>query len=222
MKNLFTIVLITLISGVLKAQTFPRPDVCKACVEDTTGGYISIEDTLLVNPVCNYEVLTRAHLSGIQQNRDTISFFPNNLKALYHLSGEAMGHCIPFQDLAYSPKTAKASMNLRRNVAPEPQPQNIGTKLATENHGRALTELLYGTVKIYCGTTGSVGSMKGINKPAVYWTVIVTPEDKYAYWMPVTGPKIGYEFLNDQEINIPYEQLVANLGFDPEKVIQAK
>lgn len=219
MKKLLLLLILIAATIIVSAQTVSRPDVCPACIEDTTGGYISIADTLKLNPICNFELLTAAHLNNdVQQDRDSISFFPNRLDKLYKKSGDSRGHTIPFEDLAYSPITAKASMDLRRNLAPQPQAQNIGTKLATENYGRKLAKQ-YGSVKIYGGTFGHIGLMNGINKPAIYWTVIITPDATLVYWMPTTGDKIAYRFMNDPAITISYADLVNNLGFDPIKIL---
>ena len=156
------------------------------CKIDTTGGYISIEDTVLHNPICNYELLTKAHLSGVEQNRDTIPFFPAQANRFYRGTGYSRGHCLPFEDLAYSPPTAKASMNLNRNLAPEPQNQNIGTELASENYERKLA-LQYDSVKVYVGTNGTYGNIHGINIPVYYWKVIIANGVyHFCYWMPTT------------------------------------
>jgi DNA/RNA endonuclease G (NUC1) len=202
--------------GITRAQQIGRPDVCKDCVQDTTGGYISIADTVKINPICNFEVLTAAHLAHKAEDRDTISFFPNKLHALYAKTVFAQGHCIPFEDLAYSPATAKASMNLKRNVAPQPQPENIGTKKACETLCRNLAKK-YGSVNVYGGTWGSLGLSNGTNIPAAYWTIVVLPHETQVYWMLTTGQYIKYNDL--PHCAISYNALIANLGFDPEKVI---
>lgn len=200
-----------------------RPDVCKYCFQDTTGGYTSIEDTVALNPICNYELLTKDHLTlthKLKISRAKIPFFPNKIDSKYAGSGDSRGHAIPYEDLAYSKKTAKASMNLKRNLAPEPQAQNIGTELASENYQRLLADSL-GFVKIWVGTWGTVGEVKGINKPSIYWKLIIEPNKEYhAYWMPTTGDKISYGSLKDCEIT--YTLLVKNLGFDPLEILPPK
>lgn len=187
------------------------------CVKDTTGGYTSLFDTLKRNPICNYELLTKEHLTGIEQSRDTISFFPGKVDKLYNGSGYSGGHVMPFQDLAYSPLTAKASMNLNRNLAPEPQNQNVGTELASEAMERNLAKQ-YGSVEVYAGTYGTLGNMKGINIPAIYWKVIDFNAMRMVFWMPTTGDLIGYGHLKDTAID--YQNLVSRLGFDPEMVLK--
>lgn len=196
----------------------PRPDINKFCVMDTTGGYTSIEDTLLWNPVCNYETLTAAHLNGAQLDRGKFSFFPNKMSVAYLHSGYAQGHCLPFDDFCYAAVPAKASMNLKRNLAPQPQNQNIGTKLACENVCRALAKE-YGSVKVYSGTVGSLGRMGNINIPEAYWTVIITPNEWRCYYMPTTGDHIHYADL-EQYCRIDYQNLVQQIKIDPLKLIK--
>lgn len=214
MKPLILFLLLPFFAG---AQN--RPDVCKYCFQDTTGGYTSIEDTILHNPICNYELLTNHNLILVHQlkiDRSKIPFFPNSLDKLYVGSGDSRGHIISYEDLAWSLKSATASMNEKRNLAPQPQNENIGTKLACENYTRSLA-IKYGYVKVYGGTSGTLGSMKGINKPQYYWTLIIAQGKPIAYLMPTTGPNIKYADL--QKCLVTYPQLVTNLGFDPEKVL---
>jgi DNA/RNA endonuclease G (NUC1) len=222
MKKVILISLGLLFSAACFAQqTIPRPDVCKACVMDTTGGYVSIDDTLIHNPICNYEHLTAAHLVLVHQlklHRDTILFWPNAIHKLYNNCGDDAGHVIAFEDLAWSWRTAKASMNTKRNLAPQPHLENVGTKYACEQLTRALATQ-YGAVDAWGGTYGSVGNVKGINKPAIYWTVIVTPAGTKVFWMPTTGDKISLTDINDPAITITYQQLITYLGFDPERVL---
>jgi len=205
---------------VVKTKLKLRPDVCKFCQQDTSGGYTSIEDTILHNPICNYELLTNAHLlltHSVKIARGGIPFFPSAMNTLYKGSGDSRGHCIPYEDLGYSLISATASMDLNRNLAPQPQNENIGTKLACENYTRAMA-LQFGSVKAYGGTFGTVGIMKGINKPSVYWTIIVEPNGTVeTYWMPTTGLLIKYADLPACKITL--NQLVLNLKFDPIKLI---
>lgn len=187
--------------------------VCKYCQIDTTGGYISIEDTILHNPACNYELLTKAHLDNHSANsRDTIKFFPHKMDVLYKNSGYSRGHCLPFEDLGYSYVSAKASMNERRNLAPQPQNENIGTKLACEDTCRLLANQA-GQSDVYGGTWGTYGVMKGINIPVAYWTIANVNHVLYCYWMPTHGDKIGYHDLKYCHISI--EDLETKLGFNP-------
>lgn len=203
----------------LKAQN--RPDVCPACVQDTTGGYISIVDTMKWNPICNYELLTKEHLVLVHVrkiDRNKIHFFPHAMDDLYSGSGDSRGHVIPFEDLAWSPVTARASMDLRRNLAPEPQDQNVGTELHAEDRERGLADSI-GAVKVYGGTVGSIGSVKGINKPEAYWKVIVTDHQWICYFMPTTGAHIAYADL-EPYCRVDYANLVRWIGIDPLKIIK--
>jgi len=196
----------------IHAQTLPN------CKVDTTGGYISIFDTIKYNPICNYELLTKAHLDNHSaNNRDTISFFPHKIDVLYKGSGYSRGHVIPFEDLAYSYISAKASMNEKRNLAPQPQNENIGTKLACEDTCRLLANQL-GSVNVYGGTWGTYGSMKGINIPVAYWTIAIEPSGKtLVWWLPTHGAGIGYHDLHN--CHIAYTELVKRIGFDPVKIV---
>lgn len=217
MKTKLTIILILTFVCFLKLEAQNLP---KNCVKDTTGGYISIEDTLFHNPVCNYELLTNSHLITVHQlriDRSKIPFYPSGVNGLYNKSGYSRGHVLPYEDLAWSQQTAAASMNLNRNLAPEPQNQNIGTELASEDTARTLA-IQYGAVKIYAGTTQPFKvNMKGIAIPKAYWKVIVCPHITYCYWMPTTGSNIGYHSLG--KCHILYSELVNVLGFDPIKLI---
>lgn len=218
---LWLIAIIVVFVGNAYGQTVKS--ICKYCKVDTTGGFISIEDTVLHNPYCNYEVLTAAHVAMAEKlkiSRKGIAFYPSKLNACYDNSGDDRGHVISWEDLAYTMKTAMASYDLRRNLAPEPHLQNVGTKYASEQLGRQLATQ-YGSVIVYGGTTGSVGNTKGINEPKYYWTIIVTPHDYLCYLMPTTGAKIGKKFLNDPEIKMSEADLSKFLGFDPMQVIKA-
>ncbi len=225
MKKLLFFCLTVLAScsqAALAQATIPRPDVCPACVQDTTDGYVSIADTMKHNPICNYELLTAAHLQlvhALKIDRAGIPFFPHAIDVLYKNSGDSRGHVIPFEDLAYSLRTAVGSMNLRRNLARQPQDENIGTKYACEQLCRKLA-MQYGSVKVYGGTFGSLSDERGLNKPEFYWTMVVTPGQTLIYWMPTTGQSIGFNSLNDLGIGISYTVLVKKLGFDPQKVIK--
>jgi len=195
-----------------EGQTLPN------CITDTTGGYISIFNPKTHNPICNYELLTNSHLIIVHQlkiDRAHIPFFPHSIDVLYSGSGDSRGHVIPFEDLAWSQATATASMDENRNLAPEPQSQNIGTELAKEDTARLLaTQHIY--CKVYGGTFGTLGDMKGINKPAVYWSVLISDGKTYVYWMSLTGD-VGFHTLG--KCHIAYSTLVSRLGFDPVKVI---
>jgi len=214
MKSKLNIVLILLL-GLnlnLKAQ------INCPCKVDTTGGYISIEDTVKLNPVCNYELLTATHLSQthtVKINRAHIPFWPASIDSKYNKSGYSRGHVIPYEDLAYDSTSAKASMDLNRNLAPEPQAQNIGTELASENLERSLT-LKYGSVKVYAGTWGTYGSVKGINIPFAYWKIISTLDGDLVYWMPTVGD-VKYSALESCKIDL--NGLIDRLGFNPVEVI---
>lgn len=200
------------IASEAQAQYLPN------CVTDTTGGYISIFNPTLHNPICNYELLTAEHLATVHVlkiDRSKIPFFPHAIDVLYAHSGDSRGHCVPFEDLAWSQTSATASMDENRNLAPEPQNQNIGTELASENQERQIAEQ-FGYAKVYVGTWGTLGTMKGINKPAVYWKIISYNGGVFVYWMPLTG-NVNYHALASCAIS--YEQLVAKLGFDPIKLI---
>jgi DNA/RNA endonuclease G (NUC1) len=218
-KRLF-ILWVLLITVVFAANAQKKSQLCSNCMIDTTGGgYISIEDTVKRNPILNYELLTGAHLVLTHQlkiSRAKIPFFPHNIDVLYVGSGYSRGHVIPYEDLAWSPISAKASMNEKRNLAPQPQNENIGTKLACEDTCRLLATQ-YKSAKVYSGTWGSLGLMKGINKPQIYWTLVIANNQKYIYWMPTTGDKIGFHNLKDTHIS--FIQLTTNLGFDPTKIL---
>ena len=188
------------------------------CKVDTTGGYISEFDTVKHNPICNYEYLSAEHLILVHQlriDRAKIPFFPASVDKLYNKSGDSRGHVIPYEDLAWSKETATASMNLNRNLAPEPQPQNIGTELAKEDTARTLATQ-NGYCQVWGGTYGTLGDMKGINKPAVYWAVLISGGKQYVYWMSLTGD-VDYHSLGN--CHITYADLVSRLNFDPEKIV---
>jgi DNA/RNA endonuclease G (NUC1) len=202
MKKL--ILLISLFSGCFPAM---------AQTVDTTGGYISVFNDTLHNPICNYELLTKSRLKAVKTlklERKTISFFPDKINKLYDGTSYSRGHVIPFEDLAYSETTAKASMNLNRNLAPQPQDENIGTKLACENRTRVLADSL-GSVEVYGGTFGHYTSINGINAPVYYWTVIVA-DKVYCYLMP-THTDVLYSDL--YKCKYEYKDLVKLIGFDP-------
>lgn len=218
------IVWLTLILLVIWGEGYGqnRPDVCKFCKEDTTGGYISIEDTITHNPVCNYELLTAEHVAlseKLKIPRKGVEFYPSKLNSEYDNSADDRGHILSWEDLAYSKRTALASYDLRRNLAPEPHLQNVGTKYASEQLGRQLATR-YKAVKVYGGVLGSVGNTKGVNKPKYYWTIIITPKDTLCYYMPTTGNKIGRKFLNDPSIKVGYSAFKGLIGLDPIKIIK--
>lgn len=213
-KKLFVTFSLCLLTAIAKAQTIPRPNVCLSCVQDTSGGYTSIDDTLTNNPVCNYELLTNAHLiltHLLKIDRDGIKFFPHFMDVEYKKTSYSRGHVVPFEDLAWRNQSAIAFMNLRRNLAKEQKNQNIGTEFASEQKGRALA-LQYGSEQIWAGTTGSFKTANSIYAPLAYWKVIRTPDDDYIYWMPTHGSCIGFDDLNS--CVIPYAVLISRLGFD--------
>lgn len=211
MKKLILIILFAY-CGVTMGQSLPN------CKVDTAGGYISIFDTIKNNPICNYELLTKAHLDNhSSNNRDTISFFPHKMDVLYKGSGYSRGHCLPFEDLAYSYVSAKASMNEKRNLAPQPQNENIGTKLACEDTCRLLANQ-QGAIQVFGGTWGTYGSMKGINIPIAYWTMVIDENhNALCWWLPTHGDKIGYHNLKDCRVTMGWLQ--DKIGFEPTLII---
>lgn len=214
MKKLF-VAIIFLLSGICSKAQIPN---CEACKVDTTGGYISIADTVKINPVCNYELLTAAHLNQthtVKISRQHIIFWPAIINSKYNKSGYSRGHVIPYEDLAYDSTCARASMDLRRNLAPEPQSQNIGTELHSENYARQLAAK-YGSVEVYAGTWGTYGNVKGINIPFAYWKIIRSKEGDYIYWMPTIG-NVKYAALDSCRIELV--DLENKIGFNPIVVI---
>ncbi len=104
------------------------------------------------------------------------------------------------------------------NAAAEDQFQNVGTEIATENYTRQLLKQY--DVQVWGGTFGCQGTFtdgKITNTyPAYYWKIIKCNGATTCYWMP--------NLITETQAMLPkrvvsYQQLVANLGFDPEKVL---
>jgi hypothetical protein len=148
----------------------------------------------------------------------------------------AKGHYAAFELCAWSYDGAILSCTYDLNEGIELQGQNEGTEAEVES----LTRLLVGStarqpcsrvhyagpafqrVDYWKGSWGSkqVFNMDGITKnySAVYWNLLQYGGQSHAYWFPNDmSAKKGYE-----QFEIPIDELIRRLGFDPRQALPAQ
>ncbi|HXP51677.1 MAG TPA: DNA/RNA non-specific endonuclease [Bacteroidia bacterium] len=213
-----------------------KHSLCPACKIWVNPYYTSIADTQRHMPICTKEVLTAAHYaltakvkiprSGVfggwqpvtgQPNEDNVYTAAN--KAVKPKGDEiAKGHCNAWILNAWCQDAAILSDTYTFNAACESQGQNVGTEIASENYTRQL--LATQDVTVWVGTFGSQGTFTDGKVtdtfPAYYWKIIKTANATICYWMP-NNKSESVAMLPKRVVS--YQQLVANLHFDPEKIL---
>jgi hypothetical protein len=141
----------------------------------------------------------------------------------------AKGHCQAWILLAWCADGAILSDTYTFNAGMEFQGQNVGTEIATEELCRKLTgykrDAITDSVKIWCGTFGSLQTYTKngmtVTVPSHYYKVIAYHDNAtgsdilLTYWMP-NDPKEKKLKLKDRMITYP--ELVAKLGFNPQRI----
>lgn len=213
-----------------------KSNLCPACKEWDNDYYKSIADTAQHRPIITYYLYTKEHADmqdKLNLDRKTSPFgswhpVPGqpNMAEMYRQINKtigkpntvyeiALGHCVAWITLAYTPDGAILSDTYDFNEAAEYQGQNIGTEIATENLSRQLVDSV-GSLQIWCGTFGEscVYNYDGMNLtvPTHYWKIIQYGVYTRVFWMPnlVTEKQA---MLPQREITI--QQLIQNLGWDP-------
>jgi DNA/RNA endonuclease G (NUC1) len=213
-----------------------KSNFCPACKIWVNPYYASIADTQRHMPVCTKEVLTKDHYaltaklklprSGVfgawsavpgQPNEDKVYVAAN--KVMKPKGDEiAKGHCNAWILNAWCQDAAILSDTYTFNAACESQGQNVGTEIASENYTRQL--LATQDVTVWVGTFGSEATFTDgkttDTEPAYYWKILKFGNTTVCYWMP--NNKSETVAMLPKRI-VTYQQLVKNLGFDPEKVL---
>lgn len=222
-----------------------KSNLCPACKLWVNPYYKSIADTERHMPICEYELLTKANYAltaklNIQRTPKKGSNQSAIFGSWHSLPGQAnedgvytaanvimkkvgeeiaKGHVNAWILNAFSYDSAILSDTYTFNAALEEQNQNVGTEIATENLTRKL--LADQDVKIWGGTFGEQGKFtdgKVTNTfPAFYWKIIQYGNTTICYWMP--NLKTETQAMLPQRV-ISYQQLVKNLAFDPQKILQ--
>jgi len=212
-----------------------KSDFCPACKLWVNPYYKSIADTARHMPLVTYYIYTREHRE--EQERADVprtgqyaawhpAFGQADETAVYKQANVesadmiAKGHCEAWITLAWCGDAAILSDTYTFNAGMEFQGQNVGTEIATEELTRKLTEQT-DSVRIWCGTFGSQHTYtKGkviVTMPSHYYKIIRYGDTRLCYWMP-NLPTEKRALLPKRTVS--KEQLVANLGFDPEAVFQ--
>lgn len=141
----------------------------------------------------------------------------------------AKGHCQAWILMAWCTDAAILSDTYTFNAGMEFQGQNVGTEIATEELCRTLTGFktaaVTDSVHIWCGTFGSqqvyTKGTISVTVPSHYYKIIryrdlhTHEQVRLCYWMP-NQPTEKKKFLYQRQVT--HEILIANLGFDPEKI----
>lgn len=213
-----------------------KSNFCPACKIWVNPFYTSIADTQRHMPLVTKEVLTKAHYAltasvkiprtGIfaawspvlnQPSEDKLYIAANKI-AKPKGDEIAKGHCNAWILNAWCQDAAILSDTYTFNAACESQGQNVGTEIATENYTRQL--LATQDVTVWVGTFGSQGTFTDgkitDTYPAYYWKIIKYGTTTICYWMP--NNKTENVATLPKRV-VTYQQLVTNLGFDPEKIL---
>jgi hypothetical protein len=218
---------------------FPA-NTCPDCYVWINPYYRSIADVKKHIPIITYEYYRKADAAivgtfGLKREgiyADWHNVTGDNEDGVYAAANKATraqdpkaviakGHCEPWILNAFCYDAAILSDTYTFNAAPENQKQNVGTEIATENKTRELLKSM--NVEVWCGTAGSQGAFTEgpvtVTYPAFYWKIIKAGSETTCYWMPNNAA--GTQATLNDCIK-PYQELVANLGFDPEKVFLPK
>lgn len=212
-----------------------KSNFCPACKLWINPYYKSIADTQKHMPLITYELLTKANYALVaklkiprtgvfggwqpvigQPNEDHVYTAANKI-AKPQGDEIAKGHCNAWILNAFSYDSAILSDTYTFNAACESQGQNVGTEIASENLTRQL--LASQNVQVWVGTFGSQGTFTDgkitDTFPAFYWKILKYGSTTVCYWMP-NNKSESVKMLPDRIVT--YQQLVNNLGFDPEKI----
>jgi len=218
-----------------------KSDFCSDCYLWINPYYASIGDIKRHMPLVTYEHFTKVHndqvaplkipRKGIYAAWHSVTGQPNedNVYAAANVQARqsdpkaviAKGHCEAWILNAFCDDAAILSDTYTFNAALENQKQNVGTEIATENITREKLKTM--DVDVWCGTYGAQGTFTDgkitDTYPAFYWKIIKAGGDTTCYWMPniATATKATLP-----QCVVNYAQLVANLGFDPQKVFPTK
>jgi hypothetical protein len=219
-----------------------KSSFCKACLLWRNPYYKSIADTVRHMPLITYERYTK---SGAD-SADHATFGRTGIFAAWHsLPGQvnegnvykaanvivkpsgdeiAKGHVQPWVLNRFNPWACIFSDIYTFNAACEHQGQNVGTEIATEELTRQLLKT-NAVVNVWGGcfvdgnnpvsyTDGKITDIQ----PSHYWKIIQYGNTTLCYWM--------LNLKTEARAKLPgtvvtYQQLVKNLGFDPEKIFPA-
>lgn len=214
-----------------------KSNFCPACKLWVNPYYKSIADTQRHMPLVEYEYLSKVNYAKTaivklprtsiyaawhpvkgQPNEDAVYVAANKI-ARAHKDLIAKGHVNAWILNAWCADAAILSDTYTFNAACEDQSQNVGTEIATENITRKL--LATNDVEIWGGTFGSQGTFTDgkitDTYPKYYWKIIKCNGTTTCYWMP--------NLITEKQTMLPgrivtYQQLVSNLGFDPEQILK--
>ena len=227
-----------------------KSNFCKSCKDRDNPFYKSIADTERHMPLVTYYVYTTAHRQAQEKlNIDRKGVFSEwhpvtgqpDLGSVYTATNKAigkpnspqeiaLGHCQAWILLAWCQDGAILSDTYDFNEGMEYQGQNVGTEIATENLCRTLTgwkkPAVTDQIKIWCGTSGGTYTYTSnkitVTVPDYYWKIIEYVDKSgntitHCWWMPNIYTE-KEDVLPKREVTI--EQLIKNVGFDPQKVFK--
>jgi hypothetical protein len=225
------------VQALYKKYPTVKSNFCPACKLWVNPYFKSIADTQRHMPLCEYEYLSQTNYAktataniprtGIyaawhpvtgQPNEDNVYTVANKVVKSKNPKDEiAKGHVNAWILNAWCADAAILSDTYTFNAACEDQNQNVGTEIATENITRQL--LGHVDVEIWGGTFSSQGTFTDgkvtDTYPAYYWKIMRYGGQTVCYWMP--------NLITETQAMLPqrivtYQQLLENLGFDPEVI----
>jgi len=227
-----------------------KSNLCPACKLWVNPYYKSISDTQKHMPIVTYEYYTHANeliadklnIPRQQIKNPKPGDMPYNSEfsqwhaipgqqdegALYAAANtqlkkvgdeENIGHCQAWVLNSFAVDAVIFTDTYTFNAGIEDKWQNIGTELKSEEITRKDLEIA--DEQVWCGTYGSQGSFtnNGVtdNYPAYFWKVTIFQGKTTCYWMPNKKDQSQDKLPG---CIVTYQQLVKNLGFDPEAVLK--
>ena len=223
-----------------------KSNLCSSCKEWDNPYYKSIADTEKHMPLVTYYVYTKEHMkmqedlniprTGIyaswnvvdgqsKLNSVYLNFNKkiNKPKSVYEI---VYGHCQAWILLAWCRDAAILSNTEDFNEGMEYQGQNIGTEIASENLCRNLIKNVTDSIKIWCGTYGSISSFSykniTVNVPFGYWKIVDYYDNntktnvEKCYLMPNDYSEDQSKLENRL---VDFSKIVSAIDFDPKKVL---
>lgn len=226
-----------------------KSNFCPACKIWVNPYFKSIADTVRHMPLITYEYYTHANqliadklniprqkpkkiIAGdMPYNSEFSQWHPipgqQDEGALYAAANvilkkssdeENIGHCQAWVLNSFAIDAVIFTDTYTFNAAIEDKWQNIGTELKSEEITRK--DLETADEQVWCGTYGSQGSFtnKGVtdNYPSFYWKVTIFKGVTTCYWMPNKKDQSQDKLPG---CIVSYQQLIKNIGFDPEKTL---
>lgn len=226
-----------------------KSNLCAACKLWVNPYYKSIADTLKNYPVCEHAIVSAANVAAQEAAKVpragifagwNVTAGQKKLDAVYTYANTtvkkpvefAYGHCGLAWILAARDQDGAILSNTERyGEFIEWQGQNVGTMVATEDTTRLILGATLNGVKhkpladhvdIWAGCISSASSKVytinglSVTVPDVVWKIIKIGNQNICYWMPNLNTEVKSMLIHR---HISYQQLVKNLGFDPEKVL---